>query len=67
MEKVCIKYGSKLNIKNGKLAIEEKEDIEVLLKMLADYYKTGDVTGKSYGTFAGKEMKINEKNKNASV
>lgn len=60
MEKVCKRYGSKLNIKNGKLVIEEKKDIEVLLKMLADYYKTGDVSGKPYGTFSGKELKISE-------
>jgi len=24
--------------------------------MLADYYKTGEVSGKAYGTFAGKEL-----------
>jgi hypothetical protein len=58
MEKVCKKYGGKLNIKDGKLAIEEKEDIDTILKMLADYYKTGDVTGKPYGTFSGKEIKL---------
>ncbi|KAA6324303.1 hypothetical protein EZS27_026354 [termite gut metagenome] len=58
MEKVCKKYGNKLNVKNGKLAIEEKEDIDTILKMLADYYKTGDVTGKPYGTFSGKEIKL---------
>jgi hypothetical protein len=60
MEKVCKKYGNKLNIKEGKLTIEDKEDVEVILKMLADYYKTGEVTGKPYGTFAGKELKVEE-------
>jgi hypothetical protein len=58
MQKVCKKYGVKINVKNGKLAIEEKEDIDTVLKMLADYYKTGDVSGKPYGTFSGKEIKI---------
>ena len=58
MESVCRKYGVKLNVKNGKLAIEKKEDIDVVLKMLADYYKTGDVSGKPYGTFSGKEIKV---------
>jgi hypothetical protein len=58
MERVCKKYGNKLNIKDGKLSIEEKEDIDTILKMLADYYKTGDVTGKPYGTFSGKEIKL---------
>jgi len=58
MQKVCKKYGVKINVKDGKLAIEEKEDIDTVLKMLADYYKTGDVSGKPYGTFSGKEIKV---------
>jgi hypothetical protein len=57
MQTVCKKYGDKLNLKNGKLSIEEEKDIEMVLKMLADYYKTGEVSGKDYGTFAGKELK----------
>lgn len=56
MRAVCKKYGDKLNIKDGKLCIEEETDIDVVLKMLADYYKTGDVSGKPYGTFAGKKI-----------
>ena len=60
MQKVANKYKVKLNVKDGKLAIEEKEDIDTILKMLADYYKTGDVTGKPYGTFSGKEIKLEE-------
>ena len=56
MQKVSKKYGHKLNVEKGKLAIKDKKDIDVVLKMLADYYKTGDVTGKSYGTFSGKEI-----------
>ncbi len=56
MKTVCNKFGVKLNIKNGKLAIEEDADIDTVLKMLADYYKTGEVSGKAYGTFAGKEL-----------
>ena len=58
MEIVCKKYGENLNVQEGKLAIEEKKDIDVILKMLADYYKTGDVSGKPYGTFSGKEIKL---------
>ena len=49
-------YGDKLNIKDGKLCIEEETDVDVVLKMLADYYKTGDVSGNPYGTFAGKKI-----------
>lgn len=58
MEKVCKKYGVNLNVKGGKLNIEEEQDIDVILKMLADYYKTGEVTGKPYGTFAGKQIEL---------
>jgi hypothetical protein len=57
MQRVSKKYGLELNVEGGKLAIKRKEDIDAVLKMLADYYKTGDVTGKSYGTFSGKEIK----------
>lgn len=56
MKTVCKKYGDKLNIQDGKICIEEEKDINVVLKMLADYYKTGDVSGKPYGTFAGKKI-----------
>lgn len=56
MKTVCKKYGDKLNIQDGKICIEEEKDIDVVLKMLADYYKTGDVSGKPYGTFAGKKI-----------
>ena len=57
MQTVCKKYGNKLNVKEGKLNIEEEKDVELILKMLADYYKIGEVSGKNYGTFAGKEVK----------
>ena len=57
MQQVCEKYGDNLKVQNGKLSIEEDKDIDVVLKMLADYYKTGEVSGKAYGTFAGKELK----------
>lgn len=59
MKNVCSKFGVELNTKNGKLAIESEEDIDTILKMLADYYKTGEVSGKAYGTFAGKELQNN--------
>ncbi|MFI3297563.1 MAG: DUF4868 domain-containing protein [bacterium] len=59
MKSVCKKHKVNLNIKDGKLCIESDVDIDIVLKMLADYYKTGEVSGKSYGTFAGKEVKVN--------
>lgn len=57
MKTVCKKYGDNLKIDNGNLLIEDEKDIDIVLKMLADYYKTGDVSGKPYGTFSGKEIK----------
>lgn len=56
MQKVCKLHGDKLKLKNGKLFIEDENDIDLVLKMLADYYKRGEVSGKAYGTFAGKQL-----------
>ncbi len=56
MQKTCKKYGEVLKIKNGKLVIEDENDIIVALKVLADYYKVGEVSGKAYGTYAGKQL-----------
>ncbi len=60
MQKVCKQYGDKLKVKNGKLFIEDESDIDLALKMLADYYKRGEVSGKAYGTFAGKQLTATE-------
>lgn len=60
MRTVCKKYGVELKVKDGKIAIEEEKDIDIILKMLADYYKTGEVSGKAYGTFAGRELSKKE-------
>lgn len=59
MQKVCKDHGDNLKIVNGKLMIEDEKDIDLVLKMLSDYYKRGEVSGKAYGTFAGKELKNN--------
>jgi hypothetical protein len=60
MEKICKQYGDKLKVKDGKLQIENESDIDLALKMLADYYKRGEVSGKAYGTFAGKQLTTEE-------
>ncbi len=60
MKSVSKKYGNQLNVKDGKINIEEENDVELVLRMLADYYKVGEVFGKHYGTFAGKEVKPSE-------
>jgi len=62
MNEVCQKYGGSLKIKAGKITIEEPNDIDQVLKMLADYYKLGEVSGIPYGTFAGKELRQQQSN-----
>jgi len=56
MQKVCKEHGDKLKLKDSKLFIEDEKDIDLALKMLGDYYKRGEVSGKAYGTFAGKQL-----------
>lgn len=56
MQKICKKYGETLKLKDGKLFIEDENDITLTLKVLADYYKLGEVSGKAYGTYAGKQL-----------
>lgn len=61
MVSVCKKFGDKLKTtKEGKLLIEDEKDIDLVLKMLSDYYKRGEVSGKAYGTFAGKHLSTTE-------
>ncbi len=60
MQKVCKQYGDKLKLKDSKLFIEDESDIDLALKMLSDYYKRGEVSGKAYGTFAGKQLTATE-------
>lgn len=60
MQKVCKLHGDKLKLKDGKLFIEDENDIDLALKMLGDYYKRGEVSGKAYGTFAGKQLQVSE-------
>lgn len=57
MKTVAKKFGEKLKIKDGKLQIEDEADIDLALKMLAEYYKEGMITGKAFGTWSGKELK----------
>ncbi len=56
MKEVAETYGETLKTNNGRILIEEKNDIETALKMLCDYYKEGKVSGKDYGTYAGKQL-----------
>jgi hypothetical protein len=56
MKDVLNKYGETLPIVNEKLSIESEENIDAILKAFGDYYKKGEISGKPYGTFAGKEL-----------
>lgn len=60
MQEVCKDHGDKLKLNYDKLLIEDEKDIDLALKMLGDYYKRGEVSGKAYGTFAGKQLTIKE-------
>ena len=46
-----------LRYQDDKLSIESEQNIDTILKALGDYYKIGEISGKPYGTFAGKELK----------
>lgn len=54
LEKLGIKKKAPINIKDGKIQFEKSEDIDNVIKLLCDYFKTGDYSGKPYGTYAGK-------------
>lgn len=47
------KYKLKTNAE-GKIIIDNSKDVDMVIKLLCDYYKQGVVTGKNYGTYAGK-------------
>ncbi len=41
------------------LGVGNFSNIDAILKALGDYYKKGEISGKPYGTFAGKELQVN--------
>lgn len=53
---ICKKYSDNLLVKNGKLLIQSERDVDIVLRALADYYKIGEISGKAYGTFSGREL-----------
>lgn len=62
MDKVCKRYGEGIPIgENGHIKISDRKDFETVVKAMCDYYKKGEVSGKSYGTFSGRELKKVEK------
>lgn len=58
MAKVCKRYGEIIPIgEDGHIKVCDRKDLETVIKALCDYYKKGEVSGKSYGTFSGRELK----------
>lgn len=58
MVRVCKRYGEEIMIgDDGHIKINDRKDFEIVVKALSDYYKKGEVSGKSYGTFSGRELK----------
>ncbi|MDI9312570.1 MAG: DUF4868 domain-containing protein [Limnohabitans sp.] len=60
LERIGKSKKSPINIKDDKIIFETENDIENALKLLCDYFKTGDYSGISYGTYAGKVQKTDE-------
>lgn len=57
MLKIAKKFGEKLKKdKDGSLLIETEAEIDLAIKVLADFYKKGEFSGKPYGTFSGKKL-----------
>ena len=62
MAMVCKRYGESIPIgEDGHVKINGRKDFETVVKAMCDYYKKGEVSGKSYGTFSGRELKEVEK------
>lgn len=58
MENVSKRYGDKINVDaNGYIKITDRKDFEAVIKAMCDYYKKGEISGKSYGTYSGRELK----------
>ena len=54
LESLGKKKKAPINLQDGKIQFETEEDIDNVIKLLCDYFKTGDYSGKPYGTYAGK-------------
>lgn len=62
MAKVCKRYGEIIPVgDDGHIKVSDRKDFETVIKAMCDYYKIGEVSGKSYGTFSGRELKEVEK------
>ena len=50
-------YSYKLKVNAaGKIVLEDKADVDLLIKLLNDYFVKSDLTGTKYGSFAKKTI-----------
>jgi len=56
MKQIGKEFGFEVKIRDGKMLIENEEDIETVLKLLCEYFKKGRVFGEDFGTYAGKKL-----------
>ena len=64
MVKICKQYGDDIVVgDDGHIKLKDRRDFETVVKAMCDYYKKGEVSGKSYGTFSGRELKDIKKEK----
>lgn len=56
MNKIAKRENYTLKTKNEQIIIENEKDVNMVIKLLCDYYKEGIVSGKQYGTYSGKEI-----------
>ena len=54
LETLVKKKKAPLKWKNDKIQFEKEEDMYNVIKLLCEYFKTGDYSGKPEGTYAGK-------------
>lgn len=56
------KYHSEISFDaNGHIVLESEDDIDKTIKLLSDYYKKGEVSGNSYGTYSGIKLSYKQK------
>ena len=56
MQEIAEQHGLQLKVENNQLKIEDNKDIDIILKMLDDYYLESVQTGLNYGSHAKKQL-----------
>ena len=47
-----------LNLASFQVFVQKFGISTLIIRLLCDYYKTGEMSGKSYGTYSGTEVKV---------